>query len=379
MQDIGPDMEQLLNRASEDYPLKDPPDKWLVIQEAIAVQRTLPAINRFMRFLVPAVLSMVLVLTGLIVGDANRKIETKRHITGQHVTKEIQNIPEHQKDSDNPSVSNPLLTENKNTFIHRGGLASAQWTKPPAPAAIHDNVRPYKQTPGVARVIDVQEIGELLMVGGVKINVERSAPDQAPQHIARNRIKGLYYGILAGIDANAIRDQSFGNASFELGAIAGWRFSHLLSVESGISLVKKYYKTRGEYFSMDDMPGGAEMMEVNGSSRIIRIPLHVRADFIHRKKYRMFTSVGISSYILTEEDNQYKLMMNGTENKMSGSYSEDKKYSAATIDVSFGYERKLGGSHINLQPYLQLPVRGIGVGDLSIRSAGIRVGMTRNH
>ena len=72
-------------------------------------------------------------------------------------------------------------------------------------------------------------------------------------------------------------------------------------------------------------------------------------------------------------------MMNGTENKMFGSYSENKKYFAATVDVSFGYERKLGGSHIKLQPYLQLPVRGIGVGDLPIKSAGMRVGLTRNH
>jgi hypothetical protein len=383
MQDIGPDIEQLLNRASEDYPLKDPPDKWQVIQESIAAQRTLPGNYRFVRLLLPAVLLIVLVLMGLIVGDAERMIKTNGSVTAQHVTKQIQNIREDQKDPDDGSALNhyPVSADNKTTFIRRDGQASAKRPQPPAVVSVPENVRPYVLTPGDVRVIERQDIGKQVMAEAVSISVDRPTAQPAPQHIGRNNKKGLYYGILAGMDANAIRNQSFGNANFELGAIAGWRFSRLLSVESGISMVKKYYKTRGEYFSMDDMPmpGGAEMMEVNGSSRIVRIPLHIRADFIHQENYRMFTSLGISSYILTEENNQYKLMMNGTENKMFGSYSENKKYFAATVDVSFGYERKLGGSHIKLQPYLQLPVRGIGVGDLPIKSAGIRVGLTRNH
>jgi hypothetical protein len=213
------------------------------------------------------------------------------------------------------------------------------------------------------------------------LNPDFSNSTSTASQFARSREKGLYYGILAGLDANAVKDQPFGNIKFEIGAIFGYRFSRFLSVESGISMVKKYYSTRGEYFSMDEMGGmpGAEMMEVKGSSKVIRIPLHIRTDIIFQPTYRLFSSFGVSSYILTEENNQYEIMMNGSEEKMFGSYSRNKNYFAATADVSFGYERQLGNNQIKFQPYLQIPVKGIGVGKLPIKSAGIRVGLTRSH
>ncbi len=130
---------------------------------------------------------------------------------------------------------------------------------------------------------------------------------------------------------------------------------------------------------MDDMPGGAEMMEVNGNSRVIRLPLYINMHMIDRK-YQVFASSGISSYLLTEENNEYHMMMNGTEDKMYGTYLNNRNYFAATVDFSIGVERQIGmKNRLRFQPYLQLPLKGIGVGKLPITSAGIRIGFIHNH
>jgi hypothetical protein len=199
------------------------------------------------------------------------------------------------------------------------------------------------------------------------------------QSSLRKTKKGFYYGIMSGLDVNAVKDQPFGNSNFEVGAIAGYRISRRVSLETGVSLVKKYYKTKGKYFSMDDMPGGAEMMEVDGNNKVVRMPLYIQIYLIDRK-YQVFASSGVSSYLMTEENNEYHMMVNGTEDKMYGSYPNNRNYFAATLDFSISVERQIGmKNRLRFQPYLQLPLKGIGVGKLPITSAGVRLGFMHNH
>lgn len=193
---------------------------------------------------------------------------------------------------------------------------------------------------------------------------------------------GFYYGLVSGVDINTIKDQGFKKAGFDVGVLAGYRFSSALSLESGLLFAKKFYWTTGKYFSMDEMrstmPAAMEMIEVHGSSRILELPLHLRYDLSIKDNHRLFSSAGFSSFIMTEENNQYHTLLNGTEGKMYSSYKKDRRYFAAAVEFGLGYEKDLGKKgHIRFEPYLQLPVRGIGVGHLPVRSAGLRIGLTR--
>ena len=62
---------------------------------------------------------------------------------------------------------------------------------------------------------------------------------------------------------------------------------------------------------------------------------------------------------------------------MHSTYKKDGRYFAAAADIGFGYEKDLGKNHLRFEPYLQLPVKGIGVGDLRVKTAGIRIALTR--
>ena len=66
--------------------------------------------------------------------------------------------------------------------------------------------------------------------------------------------------------------------------------------------------------------------------------------------------------------------MNGAEQMMYGHYDNNRHYFAAAADIGIGYEQALGTkNNIRLQPYIQLPLKGIGVGQLQLMGAGVRV------
>jgi hypothetical protein len=376
MQDLGPDMEELLCRASEEYPLKDPGDSWQAIKEAInSRQMESRAKRRYLGISLPPLLAIVMVLIGISIRDAGSRItgDEKSPLSDRSNTASVapgKRILERGVFANQPVTNNTSVTFGKMSTSamdsHRDieGISSEPVELRPA--------KTFADVNEIHAYVNSQSVAD--RISGSTMSVTTS----------RTQAKRLYYGVLAGLEVNAIRNQPFGNSNFEIGLIAGYRLSRLLSIESGLSLVKKYYSTDGKYFDINDMgggmPGGAEMMNVDGTSKIVRIPIHVRTEIMDGRNYKAFGSMGISSYIMAEQNNLYSFMMNGSEEKMTASYAKNRSYVAATADLSLGLERKIGSENqIRFQPYLQLPLKGIGIGKLPIKSAGIRIALTHNH
>jgi hypothetical protein len=119
-----------------------------------------------------------------------------------------------------------------------------------------------------------------------------------------------------------------------------------------------------------------QMMEINGSSAVFEIPVHFRYSVVTKNKFNFIASAGFSSYFMTAEKNEYHTMYNGTASKMMGDYRNNQGYFAASIDISLACERMISKKvHVRFEPYLQLPIRELGVGKLPVKTAGIRVGI----
>jgi hypothetical protein len=87
--------------------------------------------------------------------------------------------------------------------------------------------------------------------------------------------------------------------------------------------------------------------------------------------------VGAISYFITTETNDYILLVNGAEMNMTTKYSEGSRYFAAALNVSIGYEKYFKHSvALRIEPYAQIPLKGIGVGTMQVLSTGIHLGFT---
>jgi len=210
-------------------------------------------------------------------------------------------------------------------------------------------------------------------------SLSNSTKKKATNKILMHR---FYYGLILGTELNSIENQDMKKAGFNIGLMGGYRFTKHISVETGVLFSQKYYTTAGQYFSLKEigpmMPAAMKVMDVKGASILVEIPLHVRYDVLAKKDHRFFSSAGISSYILTKESNQYHTSLNGTEAMMYATYKKNRGYFAASLDLAIGYEKNIGKkSSIRIQPYIQVPIKGIGVGSLKVMSPGVHIAYRR--
>ncbi len=193
--------------------------------------------------------------------------------------------------------------------------------------------------------------------------------------------KGVYIGVAIAPDFSKVQSGSFSNTGFDAGIFLGYRFSRRLSLETGFMWNKKNYISDGKYFSMDKvgstMPAGMIIENLKSNCSVIEIPLKIKYDLISRGNADLFVTGGVSSYIMTKENNSYNVTLNGNREKVSGVYNKNNYGLPAVVSVSIGYEHSISRYiNIRLEPFLKIPLKGMGVGSLQVTSAGLQIGIT---
>ncbi|MEP6681931.1 MAG: hypothetical protein ABJA35_01680 [Parafilimonas sp.] len=193
---------------------------------------------------------------------------------------------------------------------------------------------------------------------------------------------GVYFGVITGLSLNKVKNQKLGKPGFDIGFAFGYQFINKVAVEALLSFSKKYYFTEGKYFSMEkikaSMPPEMKVMSVDGSSMLFEIPIKFKYNISNKDKSTFFSSAGLSSYMVIKEKNDYHTLMNGTNEIVTNSYKNSTSYFASAVDVSLGYEHAIGNHNnkIRIEPYVQIPLKKIGVGALPVMSAGLHLGFT---
>jgi hypothetical protein len=112
---------------------------------------------------------------------------------------------------------------------------------------------------------------------------------------------------------------------------------------------------------------------------MIEVPISVKYNFSTQKKSGWFGTVGTSSYIMQKENytyNYYYGTVGPVPHKKEYKNSSANLFSA--LSISGGYTHRLGNfGEVRIEPYVKLPVAGMGIGKLPFFSTGLQVGVTR--
>ena len=190
---------------------------------------------------------------------------------------------------------------------------------------------------------------------------------------------GFYTGIVSGVDLSSIDFQSAKTGN-TIGLIIGYAFNNKWSIESGLLWDTKRVYDNGSHFNP---PGyaptnGITIVAVNGKSRLYELPVNMKYTIISGR-HSLFATSGLSSYLMRSENYDYEYTQNsqpGGHNYLS--YKNKTKNWFSVVNLSVGYTHKLGGSgSIRVEPYLKLPIKNLGVGNMPIMSTGINIGFTK--
>jgi hypothetical protein len=192
---------------------------------------------------------------------------------------------------------------------------------------------------------------------------------------AAKQSKGFYVGFFAGPDFSTVKFQDVHQVGSGFGLSVGYRFNKL-AVETGLIWDQKYYYSSGEYFKNSPQVYYPPNTTFNGHCDMFEIPLLVRYDFSQDNKNGFFAKAGFSSYLMTHQ--YYSKKVNGVD---SGSWpwTESANYIFSIVQLSGGYEFSIGSkTKIQIEPYIKIPLRGLGEGNMPISSAGIYFGITHS-
>jgi Outer membrane protein beta-barrel domain len=190
----------------------------------------------------------------------------------------------------------------------------------------------------------------------------------------------IYYGIAAGVELNEVKGQSMTKAGLNVGAMLGLQINQKTAIETGVQVSQKKYYSEGKHFKpkAGSMPANMYVNSLQSSSTIIEIPVSVKYNF-SKKKNTLYAKAGVSSYIMTKESNKYQAVVSGQQQEINSTYKANKAYLASEIRISAGYQHTAGKKlNIRVEPYIQIPLKGIGIGTMPVTSTGLQLVLTRN-
>jgi len=402
MQHFDYDMDDLFRNASENYPLKIMKENWEAIADALIVPGPMIAdtvnkkrtVKRY-SILVLAVLSILVVGSSvfMIISNPTKIIEAKkssREVVVKSGNEETtssngrnQSRPSMPISSAKASARNSKINE-RIDHIENTGRASSVTAESPIdyPQLIMETSRVIRNPVDESNLMKQSETpraNPLPPQSGEKMDTASARPVSNALRQSGKNIS-FYIGVIGGPQYTTIKGQGFTKPGLSAGVVAGFNLHHKFAFETGLLISTKEYFTMGEYFSMDklmsSMPQDMKLVSLHGSITAVEIPLLLKYSFVRGKKSDVFGTAGFSSSIVTSESNKYVGTVNGNRENISGHYSNSNFYLAATVNISAGYDYKIGSKILlRFEPYIQIPARGIGVGSVPVLSTGIHLGV----
>ncbi len=289
MQYLDNDMDELFNKAGNDYPLRtDVPDFDGVLAKLNPGVASRPNYRKYL-------LLLLLLPVGYLMNNSLNK-----------------------KAVVNPPVANPLPETTNSTFSKRQEQA-----REPENVFVDDAKYPgirtrnsrfsqmlrsypvqansYGIPPGAEERLtstgsDISSARNgRLMAPKINYSYEKpiiSFPDLPVDSSLSNPVKkskqksSIYVGIIAGPDISTVKYQSIKNIGFSIGILGGYKFSKHWSAETGLIYNSKKYYTDGKYFdkTKSGIPASVYVESLDGSCNMFEVPVSVRYDFSTKKE-----------------------------------------------------------------------------------------------
>ena len=164
-----------------------------------------------------------------------------------------------------------------------------------------------------------------------------------------------------------------------VGLQAEYRLGARLRVSTGLLRTNQIFDVRGADYHLPagTAAPGATLQWVAGTAQVLDIPLNLRYDLLARPRSGWFASAGLSSVLMRGEHYRYDYLVNGQPEEQEASQVNGSRHPFSTLNLSIGYERALGLGpwSAQVEPFVKLPLRGVGMGQAMVSSIGVQLGI----
>jgi hypothetical protein len=177
----------------------------------------------------------------------------------------------------------------------------------------------------------------------------------------------------AGPDVSKAGSSKTGKTTLAYGLGVGYTLNRI-TLRTGIFASKKiYWADANDYQLAHPIPPTVKFVGADANCDVVEVPLKVSYSFIEKGKNTVFGGAGLSSYFMKKEKYVYNYETGwGTSYTYPYETKNENKHYFSVLNLSAGYARDISKTvSLSAEPYIDVPLVGIGVGKVRLNSAGV--------
>jgi hypothetical protein len=438
MQFVNDDMDDdLFRQAAEEYPLKTDSGDWNKMMEKMRAGDNAPhkKVGKARYILLLALIPLLLICTTYIKHDSSVAVSQAKKSTSAEQSLPQSELEEKngsfvRKVADAPGTSNVniqalndvnIQSSNKESgniygtgktdrtnHIHQANITGVQIKRDQKQTAINssnenlvigdnkENANSVNTPAGNENSGDKESLstpGKEAIHGSVEIDADKKEVEEQPKEKpvaaftsgkkikqAKKPANKFYLGFVAGPDFSMVKSTKSNGAGHSVGLLAGYNLSKKFAIETGILLDHKKYQSDGKYFNTEklDWPH-VTILELSGYCNMYEIPVNLRYNVSANTNRTWFANLGLSSYLMKKENYDYDYERYGVYANGNKEYKNTTNNWLSVVHLSIGLQKKLGPvGELRIEPYVKLPLKGVGIGSMPLTSTGIYLGIIRS-
>jgi hypothetical protein len=166
---------------------------------------------------------------------------------------------------------------------------------------------------------------------------------------------------------------------FSYGLLIEYRFANRFSINAqGLYAKKNYVAGSGEYIRKYGWPNDIAPIQTIGNCEMIEATLGLRTELLQRQRWNLVANTGVSTWWMLKEDYKYKYAEHNTVNIYKWKSKEPITHWFGVAQLSIGAEVKLSQQmSVQADLYTQVPLQGLGHGQLKLYSNGLSFSLRR--
>lgn len=185
--------------------------------------------------------------------------------------------------------------------------------------------------------------------------------------------------VSAGPDLSFIKLNKFGKVTLTYGAGLSYTFKKRVAIRAGFYASKKIYTATPDQYFIPPTSYYPGLYEVGADCKVYEIPVSLSYHFWQRKNHNWFGNAGLSSFLMKNEkyDYQYKTAYGPYTYKTE--IRDQNKHYFAVLTLSAGYQYRFNKwLSLQAEPFVKLPLAGVGQGKVKLKSSGLLFTITVN-
>lgn len=164
-----------------------------------------------------------------------------------------------------------------------------------------------------------------------------------------------------------------GKKGFSAGLGLSLGIAKRIKLQTGLKYSIKDYGTEGYDYAFANENAKWIVSHVDASCAVLEIPLQASLTVMDDHYRSIDLNAGMSSYFMLKEDYTFKYTAeSGYQDRMQEFRNKNQHY-FGVIDISATYYMKLKKEKVSigLEPYVKIPITGVGEGKVNLKSSGV--------